>query len=576
MFKKLLSRFQSIQANKSDHPLISDENLDHLFSDIPRSDPERVLYEVGYWLDAIDRYAAEIGESKLRHAILRLDNFSRPAFVELYARFLKPGSREYLLEQTRVQIDAYVTHLAHAHRHILAAAVGKSGLQDSKTLALCSARGMLAWIIQKKLHRLRYRLPNNNWWQIANELLELAGKHKVHETVQLLYEGEQLRLSARQFHAVGIYFEMAPLGNLARHHFEALDRFLLQQAVNLEVLHNRNSASTHRIDLDANSGPVRITDQDEQGSSMRYCSGTKLRGQLVGLATQLRGDTPLPDWVAEAHCSRDQMQDLVKALVMHWSTSPPRRESSRHDQQQQLRIVHGFRLARRMIAYSGYARSGREIEYESSNSANFGEGRFAQADKTAMSEGGKQPSSEEEIDRPEVTPLDVLENLETSGDIQMMERWQQTDVSVTGFGAVMSGLRSVHGVEGLLCYRHDLDIEWRLGIIRRIGRDARDRASIGIQTLPGTLFCALAKPQGNKGVDAWPSMIALDGHGYADAILLVGDREELVLPLNAFVADLRLDLKAENGRRHVRMIELIAQGNDYQRISIESCDVDDA
>ena len=76
--------------------------------------------------------------------------------------------------------------------------------------------------------------------------------------------------------------------------------------------------------------------------------------------------------------------------------------------------------------------------------------------------------------------MEILRRLETDGDQAQMESWTQVDGSDTGLGVVVPAVLPRHRIGLLVCLREADDIDWRLGLIRRIGRDAANRPSIGV------------------------------------------------------------------------------------------------
>ena len=107
-------------------------------------------------------------------------------------------------------------------------------------------------------------------------------------------------------------------------------------------------------------------------------------------------------------------------------------------------------------------------------------------------------------------------------------------------------------------------MDWRLGLIRRIGRDAANRPSVGIETLAWPSICALAKPVGEES--AWTRAADGGGHGWSDAIIVSQEGKELILPAGAYVDQIEVDVRSEVGRWRLRLESLLDRGPDYDRI----------
>jgi hypothetical protein len=206
---------------------------------------------------------------------------------------------------------------------------------------------------------------------------------------------------------------------------------------------------------------------------------------------------------------------------------------------------------------------GRSFEYEGEDVTRmFDMDRFGTV--APEDEGASAKAVAAKLEIPAATAIDILRKLETSGDQAQMETWRQVDCSATGIGVVVPAVLPRHRIGGLVCLREADGIDWRVGIIRRIGRDAANRPSIGLETLAWPSICALGKPAGEEG--AWTKVADGGGHGWLDAIIVSLDGLELVLPAGTCVPGLEVDLRSEFGRWRVRLESLLDRGPDYDRI----------
>ena len=145
------------------------------------------------------------------------------------------------------------------------------------------------------------------------------------------------------------------------------------------------------------------------------------------------------------------------------------------------------------------------------------------------------------------------------------EHWQQSDASDSGLGASVPGLNSIYSAGGLMCYRQEHDIEWQLGIIRRIARNEDGNTSIGIEKLVGPSRCATIAPMAENSA-ALGTVPEIDESGSSDAILIADRGDELLLTAGKFVAGQTLLLQVEGDPRGVRLIALLDEDDDYQRV----------
>ena len=559
MFNKFLSRFQDKKT--SDHPWASDASLNALMADIPQSDPRRLLFDVDESLAGLDAAVAEIGPKLALRALARLDQFARPSVVQLLTRYLSIGEREYLADSVWSALDTHAAHQFRCYRSFLNTSIELATDDDKVRTARCAARALMAWALRKKLQRFRYRTPGAELWQEAHDLLQVLNRLGLLKTRVVPYRNEAESTPLGEY-LIGLYLEFVPVGNVVPQQLEFAECFL-RATDGLDLMSQPNELSTDRIDLAAALGPQRLKQGDPGGASVRYCSVRKLRGAVLRLAAQVKKPNEAPEWLAQVPASREQIEGTILILMNHWAQAPPTRGNDRVSQTGELRVVLGFGLARRMIASAQFARMGRSFEYEGEDVLRlFDETRFG---TVAPEEVGLKPETGAAKEATATqTPIEILRRLETGGDQAQMESWTQVDASATGLGAVMPAVLPRHRIGLLICLREAEGMDWRLGLIRRIGRDAANRPSVGIETLAWPSICALAKPVGEES--AWTRAADGGGHGWSDAIIVSREGKELILPAGAYVDKIEIDVRSEVGRWRLRLESLLDRGADYDRI----------
>lgn len=568
IFGKLFSQ----KAPKSEHPLGSDENLAALLADMPVLDPTRTLQETGEWLDDFQRFAEEIDLPAMLRAALRLDELAFPARQALLERYFDPKQREHLSELVWSDIERSLRRTLDAYRWCIEAAAREPRMPEpagdfAQGLRLATGRCLRAWSVRKKLLRLRYRGPESADWHQLHGLLGHAGRFGFATEPMQPYAADSDKLSSLQQYLIAVYLELAPLTNLTAEQIEALDRLLAANAGALELLATPGPNSTDKIDIAGSNGPLPLDKPVAGEGQYRYLSRARLRPALTKLALGLRQAPVVPESLKTSGIDMDRLHRLINMLMLHWAEAPPHRGTERRPGHDALKAVTGFALARRVIAYSDFARSGKSIEYSGTDyAALFEQSRFG--GKASLDESAPAPAQPAE--EKTTSPLEVLERLELAGDKQLMENWTLADHSATGLGAIVPGLKSKYQIGSLVCLRYADDIEWHLGVLRRIGRDAAGNVSIGLATLDWPSSSAHVKPADDSAT-AW-NAIEEAGHGFLDAILVSGDSNQLVLPRGAFVPQLRLNLRSGDVRRQVCLTELMEAGSDFELVRFVAVD----
>lgn len=561
MFDKLISRFHASKA--PDHPLASEEGLDALLTGLPESDPGRLLFEIDERLADMEATVREIGPTLALRALDRLDQFSRPAERHLLSRYLSPSEREYQAESAWSALESHAAHLFRCYRQFLTPAPELKTDEDRLRMARCAARAMMAWALRKKLQHFRYRVPGAELWQDAHDLAQVLARLALLKTVVTPYRNEDETTPLGEY-LIGLYLEFVPIGNLVPQQLEFVEAFL-RSCEGLDLSPQAHNLSTHRVDLSQARGPQRLMADDAGGGNVRYCSVPKLRGALMKLATQTRSKDGAPVWMGLLPASAEQVEGAIGVLMAHWASKPPKRGRDRISGHGTLRVMLGFGHARRMVAATQFARKGRSMKYEGTDlvtmTRQFEESRFGTvtAPKAAAPEESAPPSVEEIA-----SPMDILQQIESVGAQAQMEQWTLADHSATGIGAIAPAVLARHRIGVLVCLRESDGIDWRLGLIRRIGRDSENRPSIGLETLAWPSICAVAKPVGEES--AWARVVDGGGSGWSDAIIVSLDGNQLILPAGTFVDRMEVGVRSEVGQWRVRLDALLDHGPDYDRI----------
>ncbi len=395
----------------------------------------------------------------------------------------------------------------------------------------------------------------------AHEIIRLCAAQQWLQVPTVAYLEEASTTPLREYLG-GLYFDLAPVSNLAPLQLEFIDRFL-HSFENLELTSQPHDGSTHYVDLATASGPARLT-SNQSGAGVRYISVSKLNDRLLRSSVAWIKGSQQPDWLAALELTPDQLKAVLAALVGQWSAIPPHRAAERTSSSGVMLVSFGFMMARRMVAYSQFARMGRQITYDTVDFEKYYQERFGRVTAVEpVTDGG---IAEEEASPQIVSPIDIVRRFETAGDREQMETWQQVDASDTGIGAIPPAILPRHKIGLLLAMRYEESFEWQLRIVRRLGRDATNRPSIGLETLPWPSLPALVKIDGDAS--AWSKTIE-GGHGWVDAILISSGTDDLILPRDAFVAGRTLRINSDEGHWYIRMSHLIDRGPDYDYIEFE-------
>lgn len=563
IFSKLFSGGD--KGSASDHPLSSEKNVRAVIAAFDRSSASRLLQEVKDWLAEIGTVTATHGAETAYHALMQLELCGHSASAELLGNCLVPSERQSMDNLVWSTLDTYATELFAAYAITLGALAPKaSSTAERSQLARGAVTAFRTWRLRKKLQHFRSRKPSAAMWKDANDLLSLLVSHELEKVLVVAFPGEPAVTPLREYQT-GVYFECLPADNLPPQALEILDCFLAH-CETLVFTTACNEYSTQRIDFSVADGPHAVKSDDTDGPSVRFLSTLKLHDELTDYAGRIADDHDVPPWLSSVPLNRDIKEAAFRTLSQYWVAEPPKRTTNRQSDSGELLVVMGFDVAHNKINLSQQNRhvarradQQAEVQKEGNGAVNPDVGHMADVnDSTAPPQyqfGHNPPPSDR--------PIGLLFRLETAADRVTEELWHQVDISGNGFGATVPALLPCHRVGTLIAVRKSGDTTWSLGIIRRIGRDAAKRPSIGVEMLSDRASCAQANLIDKER--AWTD--GVDGSsGWSDILLLKPDGDEMLLPHGSFNTGQVVEAMTDAGSLHVELQVLLDRGTDYDRV----------
>lgn len=556
MLNWITSRFKN---SGSDHPLGSDKGIDEYLAQIPRANPQSALQDVDQWLEQVEQLTIEISPEGAAHAIERLDESIRSSRDEAWDNYFNDNRQDYLADRLLKALELHYRHLHRAYRQSLAALLqqaaqsGKEG--DRVQLTRLAVRAMQALVLGKKIGQFNYVGPDAQWWQTCHELLFMARNQGILHGKVNAYPDSPEATSVWREYLVGVLFEAIPLSNLTPPQMEAIERTIRKVESHCLFIDTFTSQTPFRINLEATDGPSRCAPGQETGPSWRYFGPGPAQMQLMKLRASIQSTGRIPEWLANCPCNARTLLDLLHLLIQHWSLTPPSRQQERIPLASNLQVVSGLTLARRAVAAAEFARSGRSLDYK---------GHVRILDLYRV-EGGARPEDAEAPAAPK-TPLETLAALESTGIQQVADTWEGLDISAAGLGARLPFRRPWHSIGALLGYRIENEIDWRVGIIRRLGR-SHGRPNAGLTVFPGIPACAQVQLADKNAECPWGEQIPeAMGLGLLDAILVSREERLLLVPPDTYTPDRRADLIIGGKRQPIRLAGIQESGPDYQLI----------
>ncbi|MBS1191945.1 MAG: hypothetical protein H6R10_3737 [Rhodocyclaceae bacterium] len=560
MLNWITSRLGNSAPEVPSHPLGSDKAIEAFLAGLPGANPQRTLGELNEWLGDPTSLIDRLPVKQAARAVERIDEFAQDAVAGCWAALLLEAKANRTNQLAIGTLKAYFANSQACNRRILDLLAAESNLEQEpakRQLAQFAARAMHNWGELKKLGRMNYLVAEPSWWTDVHALLRQARNLGLAHMALTVYPQHRLLSSVWREYQIGLLFETAPLTNLTVNEIDATDRLVRWIEPHCRFVDTPSPQTPFCINPDGGNMPARRQEDDDYGPDTRFFGIGQGQNQLAQLHAALVREQRLPEWLTASGCSLEQMQQLLQSLLANWSATPPNRRHPRLSAKGTIRVVNGLDMVRRMLAASEFARSGRDLDYDN-YLKNFHTRYREQAALTAA------PPP------PPKTPMDVLRLLETAGDQQMMEPWEIIDVSRGGLGVRFAARRPWQRIGALVAYRMDDELDWHIGIIRRLG-SSHGKPNAGLSCFGGTPACSQVRLASTLvAQDAWSQRTQeTSGLGWHNAILLSTESRLILIPSGTFSPDHPIHLSVGGRWRSARLVKLQGRGNDYDLASYQ-------
>lgn len=569
MLNWITGKIKQEGTERSNHPLGTDAAIRVFLENLTPGRPETNLLEICDWLAEPANLSVALLPPAALRAITRLDEHAQAATEACWQLFLAEKRVDHLAEQKLKALESFyqARHAANLHcLRLLEQNPEAAGGNLLNAKALFAQRAINALVGRLRVMRIRYRVPDTAWWNAATEALQFADKAGVINLKQNTYPVDTAPSSPWLELLVALFFEVSPLGNCRPQQMELLLRILRWLEPQFMVQGTYSPQSPYYVRLDWLAPPAKTIGALAADPKLVFFGPGLAYGRLIALRATIKTSAALPEWLLTTYCEKDQALAIVDALVMHWSERPPQRRHKRDQASGMLRVANGFAAMRRVIAFSEFARSGRKIGYKSHlEMLKFERKGFADAIPTSV---------EDEARWQNATPLETLRILETAGDKQMMDDWSLTDVSETGLGATSPFLKPWMVIGAYVGYRPDAEIDWQIGILRRIHRKPSGHPSLGLETFTETPRCAQVRRLNyTQSSDPWHH-VAQEGFApiFEDAIVLSMSKSLLLLPEGLHADGALLVLVVGGNPIPIRLTRLVHRNADCDCVGFEICE----
>jgi hypothetical protein len=548
------------------HPLESEAGIRELQKAIAGAQPAALLDHI---CDALEAgFDAKLDHKALRRALRMLDGGAQRTVAELLQAVLRGSGGGQVPELPAAAVIKYCRRIGALCDRALDAPEGETmTAQGPGNDALITVRAMRLWALRKKLLRMSYRFPDEDFWNAGNQLYLFAHMRRLLDSETEPYPGAGGSSSVRRERLAGLMLDMAPNASMSPAQMECLDLMLQQYSSSFVERDAPAAEAPFYVDLARPQPPQRWLPGLPARQSMRFFGAGDSLAKIAALAAEAAGTGKLPPWAEASGCTPAAYRLMLEMLTKHWSDKPPQRRERRVAANANVFLVNGFDDTRRAVAASEeavkVARDGTpELKGEPMrDSKYFDRIRFGSVnpDKTTT---GKL------LRKQLVQPKQVLEKRERGEGRPAPENSALADTSESGIGVALTGRAPWARVGVLVGYRAPDSLQWEVAVVRRLVRGAR--LSLGLERLRGVAAVArIAQAKGGAQAQDSTAEKALRGLGMRDAILFPDPANLLVTPEGACAVGDSLNVTTEAGELGCTVARILEQGPDFVLAALE-------
>lgn len=544
------------------HFLASDEGIEEFQASLPASQPGLALSQV---CDALDAALGANIESKLfRRALRTLDKGAQAQVAELTHTLFRDSRGDQVAEGSWAALNMYLNRMQAFYRQAIEQPPIKSNWddEDREYALLMTCRAMRLMVSRKKLLHFAYRTVDSDLWAHMNRVYARAKVFGLHRTMTEPYSGSGESTCVHNEYIAGMLFETAPLGGLLPTQMECLDLFL---RLNAPVLASADKPSPERpffIDSSKNQPPQRWLEGLGARANLHFFGPGKAYAILESLRAEAHDATELPDWAVPSSCDLRGYRGLLDSLCNYWSMQPPQRRHRRNASVSEVLVAHGFDQVRRMVAITETAHSGQVFAGFETNKLlddkYFNKIRFGSVNPDQTGKGKKEGPPPKKL-----SPREILETLETRGDKELLQRWIVLDTSDSGFGVLVPGRAPWAKLGVLVAYRLVDSLKWEVSIVRRLGRNAENKMTVGLERLAGEAKSARARQVHGVIPETWENL-TIGGDNSAEAVIIEGETKLMLLQPGRYGESDYFIVSSGTERYPVQVNGVLPPGSDYQ------------
>jgi hypothetical protein len=499
---------------KPEHPMADPKEARRLLEELTSQEPLKALEDLAHWHESVGIAEGFRPEARIQ-LLFAIDEAAQDS-VRRAARDYLSAARPSRFQENRIwtRIHDYCAQCGRAYALSVDTVLqGARGADAARPLLpLLVVRTLRALSQQIKWLHLRYGPMDPAIWRVLNGVYAFAEAQGIADTrVPAVYPGVTGESTPRQEFIRALMLNVSSPDSLLPSEIELAERVIGDFAASLLLVGEGGPDLTHWTDLGEAMAPLRLAKTPQRTPGLRFLGAGSALGALEALIRRIEATGQLPASVtATGNFESETVVEVMRHLLLYWSSAAPERKHPRHAVKSRLSIVHGFDGVVGALNGAG-----------------------------AAPDSGKQAADKQGADK------------------HGPENWIVENVSAGGFGAVVPQAKSDWlKIGALLAMQPDGGNNWVVGMVRRVTKVSAQEARVGIQTLSRTPQLAQFALRGAARREPEPGvLLPASGLGSGEA--------SIALRTGVFVPGQTLE-NQRGGRSYVYMPQDLAErGDDY-------------
>jgi hypothetical protein len=540
-----MSSWFKILEEKPDHPMSDAGEARKLLADLPENNPLKALDDVTSWLASV-KDTPGFHPERRADVIMLLDETGQQFQAELLQQYLsEPNLQDFKGLRLWRGIHGFMVELAEAY----AVCAQEYAQEEKKPQALAErmpvicVRLLRAVAERMKLELMRYLDVEQAVWNQLCQHYRFAEGNQFAEAMVHAYPSHVIHSSPQKEFLRALVLYVSSPATLAPNQIEVSYRIAARMANLFDFKDTPAPDCPYYLDLSSPGAPRPVAAGILATPAMRFFGAARAVPKLEDIARQNERGAIDPERRFGNEFTPDGKLTVLRHLQTHWGKTQPHRLDERRGISTTIEVAHSFRTISKLVA---------RIELDQIT------GLSSEEAAELKERSGKVTLASEEVDFTTNT-------------------WPVLDISVGGIGGMIPQSSGAWAKIGALCgLKPQNSALWWVGMIRRLHTDHQSKVHVGIEILAKKPLSVWLRSlgKGAERVSNWETSSGSFAYDYLPAILLPGtlsseETSTMLMETGGYVPDGLYEAMMGEKSRNIRLVKLLEEGDDYERIRFQ-------